>query len=135
MKIVLDTNVYISAMIFPGGVCDHVIRLLRGGNFTVCVSPDILTELKTVLLKKFRLTEGEVREAVDRVLAFAKIIYPRFRVDKIKNPAADNRILECAAEAEANFLVTGDKKHILPLKKFGTARIVSPAQFLDAIGE
>lgn len=134
MKVVLDTNVYISAMVFPGGVCDQVIRLLRGGDFGVCVSPDILTEIRKVLMEKFHLTEDEVLDAVDRVLAFAKIVYPRFRIDKIKNPAADNRILECAAEAKADFLVTGDKKHILPLKKFESTRIVSPSQFLELAG-
>ena len=133
MNVVLDTNVYISALIFPGGVCDQIFRYAHTKRFDTFVSPDILTELKNVLTRKFKISEDEAVEIVDRVVAVAKLTYPRFRVAEIDTPDADNRILECAMEAHVNFIVTGDKKHILPLKRFKDTRIISPSQFLDLI--
>lgn len=131
MNIVLDTNVYISALVSPGGICDQSIRTVRAVNVQCFVSPDILTEFKKVLIEKFELNDDEATDACDRVLAIAKIVYPRFRVNEIKSPDADNRILECALEVKAKLVVTGDKRHILPLKSFHGIQIVSPAEFLD----
>lgn len=133
MNAVFDTNGYISALAFPGGVCDYIFRFARLKKFDLFVSPDILTELRTVFINKFRYSEGESEDIIDRVLAVAQLIYPRFRIAEIEHPNADNRILECASESDADFLVSGDKKHILPLKKFGDTRIVSPSQFMDLI--
>lgn len=131
MNVVFDTNVYLSALVFPGGTCDRILRFARSEQMNVFVSPDILTEIKEVLTKKFKFTEDESEELIERVLAIAELVYPRFRVDRIKKMERDNRILECADEAKANYLVTGDKKHILPLKKHGDTHILSPAQFID----
>ncbi len=131
MNVVLDTNVYISALVFPGGVCDQVIRVMRMGSVKCFVSPDILTEFRRVLIEKFKFTEEEATDACDRIIAIAQLIYPRFRVQKIKSPDADNRILECAVEADAKLLVSGDKKHLIPLKSFQGVTIISPAEFLD----
>lgn len=131
MNVVFDTNVYISALVFPGGVCDQIFRLAHSGKFDLHVSPDILSELKEVLMRKFKFTEGESEDIIDRVLAVAKLTYPRFRASQIEHPDADNRILECARESGADYLVTGDKKHILPLKVFGETRIVEPGTFFN----
>lgn len=133
MNVVLDTNIYISALLFPGGACDQVLRVARLDSVHVFVSPDILTEFKRVMTDKFELSEEEAIDAVDRILAVAALTYPRFRIDEIKKPDADNRILECAVEAKAHFIVTGDKKHILPLKKFKGIHIVTPSEFLDIV--
>jgi putative PIN family toxin of toxin-antitoxin system len=133
VNVVFDTNVYISALAFPGGICDHIFRFARLKKFDLLVSPDILTELKVVFTKKFKYSEDEAENIVDRVLAVAGLIYPRFRIAEIEHPDADNRILECASECAADFLVSGDKRHILSLKRFGDTRIISPSQFVDLI--
>jgi putative PIN family toxin of toxin-antitoxin system len=133
VNVVFDTNVYISALVFPGGICDQIFRIIRNDRIKLFVSPDILTGLKKILTDKFKLSEEDVENAISRVLAIAQLTYPRFRIGKIKSPDADNRILECAVEAKASFLVTGDKKHILPLKRFNDIHIVSPSQFLNII--
>lgn len=130
---VFDTNVYISALVFPGGTCDQILRLVRSEKIDVFVSPDILTELKEVLTKKFKFSDDEAEELIERVLAIAELLYPRFRVNRIKKMESDNRILECTDEANADYLVTGDKKHILPLKKHGDTKILSPNQFIDQL--
>ena len=133
MNVVLDTNVYISALLFPGGICDRIIRIVRNGDIKVYISPDILTEIKKVFERKFKMPSEDIDNVIERVLAIANLVYPRFRIDRIKKPDADNRVLECAFEAKATFLVTGDKKHILPLKKFQGIHIISPSEFLDII--
>ena len=133
MNAVFDTNVYVSALVFPGGVCDDIVRAARLRRFRVFCSPDILSEVRKVFQKTFRFTEEEVEGLVERILSVAELCYPTFRVQEIGHPDADNRILECAAAADADFLVTGDTKHILPLKKFRDTRIVSPRQFWEII--
>lgn len=131
MNVVFDTNIYISALVFPGGVCDRLFRLAYTAKYKIFISPDILTEIKSVLTKKFKLSEEEAVDIIDRILTVAEITYPRFRVEKIIGPAGDNRILECALESQADFLVTGDKRHILRLKRFKETRIITPSQFLE----
>ena len=59
---------------------------------------------------------------------------PTERIDVITAKDDDNRILECALAARAEFLVTGDKEHLLPLGSYRDTRIVTPAQFLEILG-
>lgn len=131
MKIVLDTNVLLSALVFPGGPPEKILTMARLGELALCISPDIFSELRKVLRLKFKYTEEEVEDFIERFRAFAQMVYPEERLDLITRVDADNRILECAVQAKADFLVTGDKKDILPLKKIKSTVIVSPSQFLD----
>lgn len=135
MNIVFDTNVYISAFAFPGGTCDEAVRASRVGRFKVYCSPDILSEAKRVFQRKFHFSEEEAEGFADRILAVAELCYPKFRVQEIEHPDADNRILECALAVDADFLVTGDAKHLLPLRTFQDTRIISPRQFLVMLAQ
>jgi len=130
VRVVCDTNILISAYLFPGGAPDQLINLARLKEVVLCLSPDILTEFKKVLLVKFKYTPQEAEEFLLRVTAISEMVYPKERVDRIKRKESDNRILECALEAKAEYLVTGDKRDILPLKKVGTTKIVTAAEFL-----
>lgn len=130
MKIVCDTNVLISATIFPGGSPEELVDLARAKEVTLCISPDIITEFKKVLLVKFRHTEAEADDRVQRLTQISEMVYPKERVDLIKRKQSDNRILECAIESAADFLVTGDKRDILPLKIIEKTRIVTVSEFL-----
>lgn len=133
MRIVCDTNILISALIFPGGAPDIVLNLARLREVTLCISPDILTELGKVLGEKFKYTAAQVKEFQERVIAISEMVYPKERIDRIKRKDSDNRILECAVEAEADFLVTGDKKDLLPLKAIGKTSIVTASGFLTIL--
>jgi len=64
----------------------------------------------------------------------AAFVEPIERIKVVKEKDADNRILECALAAEAQFLVTGDTKHLLPLKVFRGILIKSPREILDRLG-
>lgn len=131
MKIVCDTNILISATLFPGGPPDSIINRGRANELTICLSPDIVTEFKKVLLVKFKHTEKEADERVERLTQISEMVYPKERVDLIQRKDSDNRILECALESKADYLVTGDKRDILPLKKIGETKIVTASQFLE----
>jgi putative PIN family toxin of toxin-antitoxin system len=129
-RIACDTNVLISAFVFPGSKPDLVVRLARSGEVNHFTSPFILSEVGKVLSHKFGLSKEKTAEALDLLTGFSTIVKPMSKVTVIKAKDDDNRILECALDAGVEFVVSGDKRHLLPLKQHCGIRIVSPAQFL-----
>ena len=79
----------------------------------------------------FQWTEPQVRAALTEVETLTSLVYPTVKLADIVGDDDDHRILECAVAADAEFLVTGDKKDLLPLSLFREIRIVSPREFLD----
>lgn len=130
MKVVLDTNVIISGMFFPGGAPDRVVRAALTGRMRHATSPDLLTELRRVFERKFSLEREKADELVRLIAGSGELIYPTERLGVIKADPADNRILECAFAAGAEFVITGDERHLLALKKWKGIRIVSPSEFI-----
>jgi len=131
MRIVLDTNVLISALAFPGSQPDQILYRIRRGETELFISPFILSELDRVLREKFRFTKKEADVRVNAIRAIAHVITPTERITVVTANDDDNRILECVAAAQAEFLVTGDKEHLLPPGSYRGTKIVTPAQFLD----
>ncbi len=131
MRVVCDTNILISAYVFPGGPPDQVLNFARLKEITLCLSPDILSEFRKVLTFKFKYTQEEASDFIDRLTVFSEMIYPHERLHLIERVDADNRILECAVKAEADFLITGDKRDILPLKSIEKTIIVTASEFLE----
>ena len=134
MLLVFDTNVILSAFLFPGSKPDKILRSLITHRFQHATSPDILTEIRKVLEKKFKKSDSETTELVNFIANISKMIYPVERLEVIKKDPSDNRILECAVRAKANAIISGDKKHILPLKEFQGIKIISPADFVIMAG-
>ncbi len=131
MRVVLDTNVLLSALVFPGSNPDQVLARVRHGEVELFLSPFILAELRRILLDKFRLTKQQTAARVNLIQRMATLVEPRERVALVTANEDDNRILECALAARADYLVTGDKEHLLPLRSIGTTTIVTPAAFID----
>lgn len=135
MRVVLDTNVWISALVFPGGVCDQLVRKLRESPSVVLLtSPFILQEFERVLVEKFGYAQHDAEPLRRAVEQFSTVVEPQGQVTVIHHPDADNRILECAVDGQADLLVTGDAKHLLPLQTFRGIRICSPREILDLLG-
>lgn len=130
IKAVFDTNIYISAIIF-GGNPRQCLERARDDEITLFLSKPILLELSSNLQIKFKWEKDEVEEVIRGLSYFIKIIEPKIEIDFIKEDKADNRILEAALEAKVDFIVSGDKKHLLSLKKFKNIPIVSSKEFLD----
>ena len=131
-KAVLDTNVYISALIFSG-VPEEIIDLAREGYFALLVSPPILLELGRVLQDKFEFTQRETLYAVSEISRISKVIIPQTIINVVKEDTADNRVLECAVEGGADYIVTGDKKHLRVLNSYQGVQILLPSEFIKRL--
>lgn len=134
MRVVLDTNVVVSGLNFPGNE-RLVVELALRGRFELYLSSFILEEVGGVLARKFGWDEDRVNEARRILERAAVVIEPQRLPDVIDANEADNRILECAAEASADHLVTGDRRHLLPLEEHQGVRILNAPRFLSALGQ
>lgn len=130
IKVVIDTNVFISAFVFGGNALE-IIRLFLKGNIEVYISPFILEEVTRILREKFLWEELKIEKLLQLVKSKAKVVYPQVKVSIIKSKDDDNRILECALESKADYIVSGDKRHILLLKELEGIKIVSVSEFLE----
>lgn len=129
LKVVLDTNIYISAINF-GGQASEVINLILTNDVQLYISREIITEVMGVLRKKFGFEQAILEEIEDILREICLIVEPSKTLTIIKNHPADNRILECALETKAHYLISGDKKHLLKLKKYQNFQIISAQDFL-----
>ena len=134
MRVVLDTNVIVSGLNFPGNE-RLVLELALRGRFELCLSPFILEEAAGVLVRKFDWTEERSSQALRALGDAATIVEPGRLPEVIEGGHADNRILECAVEVSADYLVTGDRRHLLPLEEYQGARILNAPRFLSFLGE
>lgn len=128
-KIVLDTNVYVSAIVI-GGTCEEILRRAREEEYELYVSPPILEELSNVLTRKFHWTGEQIATILEDFTTFIQLVNPRKRLRVVIEDDPDNRILECAVAADASCIVTGDTRHLLPLKSYHRILILSPSEFL-----
>ena len=129
LKVVLDTNVYISALLFSG-VPEEIIGLARAGRIGLLVSPTIMLELGRILQDKFGFSRRETLYAVSGVRRIARIIVPKIKLDIVDKDESDNRILECAEAGGADYIITGDKKHLRPLARYKNIIIRTPSEFI-----
>jgi len=131
-KVVLDTNVYISAIVF-GGKPGEIRELSRKGKINILISEAILKEIAEILRRKFNWQNWQISQAIDEIREFATLVIPGELISVIKEDDADNRVLECALEGEAQYIVSGDEHHLLPLREYQDIKILSPADFLNVI--
>ena len=128
VKVCLDSNIIISALIFDRRP-EEILFMASYEEIKIMISPAILTEVNKVLIKKFKYTEDEAKRLIKSVTYISKIVVPKKKLKVIKYQP-DNKILEAAMEGKVDFIVTGDKKHLLPLKEFKGIPIITPEQFL-----
>jgi putative PIN family toxin of toxin-antitoxin system len=131
-RVVLDTNVLISAFLFDGKPRELFSRVISG-SLRCTVSEPILRELTEVLQRpKFDVPYEVCLQIVQELSTICDIVVPSKKIDFVRKDPADNRILECALEAHADFLVTGDR-HLLDIGKFRGVEILDPAALLDRL--
>lgn len=136
MRVVLDTNVIISATLIRGGNEDQILHAWQHGSFELVLSPPILEELGRALfyerLRKFRwMTDGEVAELLRALAGGGIVVAGRVKIKASRDPD-DDKFLAAAIEGVAEFVVTGDRD-LLDLKSYRGVRIVRPARFLTTI--
>ena len=129
-RVVLDTNVYLSAILF-GGPPEAIVHLARGRALLLVVSAPILAEFTRVLRTKFDWTAAQAREAALEIRSLAIVVRARERLSVIREDEPDNRVLEVAVVGAVQAIVTGDLHHLRPLKSFRGIPILTPREFLD----
>ena len=128
MKVVFDTNIYISAFVIPGGNAEKAHLHAVDGNFELCTSIAILTELARKLDEKFGWEKEKIELLITSISNLANTFKTSPRL-KVLSDDPDNRILECALDATAEFIVTGDK-HLLNLTRYQDIEIIKLSAFL-----
>ena len=130
MRIVCDTNVLISGILY-GGPPREVLGQIIEGKHEAFISSAIEDELRAVLARrKFGLSPPQVQQIIQQVHELFQAVFPDQVIEVISADPADNAVVECAAAAGADVIVSGDR-HLLDLVRFGEIRIVSPADFLN----
>jgi putative PIN family toxin of toxin-antitoxin system len=134
LRVVLDTNVYISIFTNPKGelraIWEHAIKRI----YTLLISPAIVAELAGVLREKFKWPEDALKARVKRFARMAEIIIPDTVPEVIEADPTDNQILACAISGRAHVIVSGDRRHLLPLREYKKIPIVAPVDFLRMLG-
>lgn len=131
IRVVLDTNVLVSALFSPAGFEDRVLKLALRGDVQLYLSPPILAEYSRVLgSSKFGFGKARVLSVLRRIRNSTHMAHP-VRTLKICPHEDDNRFLECADVAGADYIVTGNKRHF-PLQ-FKQTDIVNAREFLERV--
>jgi len=133
-KVVIDTNVYVSGLNFKGKP-RYILDMIWRGDIEVYISPFIIMELEDTLEKDFGWNKEAIKDTIERIKLKTNQIQPNIRISIIKEKDADNRILECAIEGKTQYIVSGDKRHLLPLKEHQGIKIISPSDFLELFEE
>jgi putative PIN family toxin of toxin-antitoxin system len=133
VRAVLDTNVLISAFVFPGGKPETVYRLALEGRLEIGTSRSLLAELGRVLEQEFGWEPDRVEAAVAQVTRIAMVVETGEVVPVIAADPPDDRVLEAGRAFGADVIVSGDR-HLLDLGVWSEIRIVSPAGFIASWG-
>lgn len=139
MKAVLDSSVLVSAFLSPTGTPATLLARARQGAFSLCLSREILAETAAALLRQTH--RGQRRYSIDEIAEFCVVLtllaeriegnLPDIRA--VPDDPKDDMVVATAVAAEADYLVTGDRRHLLPLGTYRGIQIVTPRQVLDLI--
>ncbi len=127
MKVVFDTNIFISAFVFPGSQAEKSILKILSGDDILLLSKAIIDETLSVLAKKFSYDVEALSHTAVFLSEISELIKPNIKIKVLKDDP-DNRILECALSGGADIIVTGDKG-LLKLRDYKGIRIVSLKEY------
>ena len=127
----LDTNIYISALVY-GGIPLRLLHLAIDGDLDVAISRPILDETLRILREKFGWSGERLQDAETLIDKFARRVSPSQTLNVITEDEPDNRILECAAEAGSEYIVSGDKD-LHRLGQYGNSRVIKVSDMLGLI--
>jgi putative PIN family toxin of toxin-antitoxin system len=134
IKAVLDTNILVS-LLFKKGLTKEFFKLMEKGSVEFYSSEEILGELARVLTypkieEVFKKAGIDKTTTLESLIEILKVVNPKVKIGAIKRDLLDNKVLECALEAGAKYVVSEDK-HLLELKKFRKTEILTAREFLE----
>lgn len=130
MRVVLDTNAVVSALLFTG-ISSELVSLWQKGLIIPLLSREIMDEyLRVLSYPKFELSEKEIKASIqEEILSYTEVIKPKRPLRIVQRDPPDNKFIECAVAGRARVIISGDKD-LLSLGRYRQIRIQSPAQFL-----
>ena len=113
-KVVLDANIFVSAIIVPKGNSAQIFELTKRDEIKLSISQPILEEVRRVLFyphiqKRHKSIPKTVEKKLQKMIQFALFLKPKIKITAVKDDPDDNKYLECAVEGEADYIVSGDK--------------------------
>lgn len=130
MRVVFDTNIFISALVFPGGRAEEALLRVIEGRDQLLLSKPLIHELLTVFARKFSRDQEELAHVAVYLSEIGALVQPRRRI-KVLRDEPDNRTIECAVTGGASAIVTGDKA-MLDLREYEGVRIITLKDYLDS---
>ena len=134
IRIVLDTNVLISALLF-GGNPRKILELVLAEKIHLLSSPEILKETEGVLSRpKFKLKKSAVKSMMKELEDICEIVYPSKHFKVVDEDPEDDMLFDCAYAGNADFIISGND-HVVKVKSFQDAKVLFPADFLSKISK
>lgn len=130
MRVVFDTNIFVSAFVIPGSLAEKAIFKIIEGEDILLLSKEILDELLSTLSTKFSRDLEEISRVAVILSEMAEWVRPTLRISALKDQP-DNKILECAVFGKADIIVTGDKE-MVRLKVYERTKIISLKAYLGS---
>ncbi len=139
IRVVVDANVFVSAVLSPGGIPAKIISAWREERFHLVISPQILKEIERVLRypkirRRHRWREDRLRLFIEDLAHLAILTPGELTLSVIAEDPSDDRYLECAIEGDADYLVSGDQ-HFLRLGVYRTTTVLTPRAFMGIVKE
>ena len=132
MKLVLDSNIFVSSFYWAGNPRKVFDRITNGLD-ELCITDEILREIITVMSeKKFDTSIDEIREYVKIIESYSIKLSPKDNPEKISRDEDDNKILQCGVDGNVDFIITGDND-LLVLKEHGNIKILNPRAYLEMV--
>lgn len=134
MRVVIDTNVFISSFLGKGNPY-KIIQLWKSGVFTLCLSSDILSEYIEVLERLSLSGEPEIRELLDLFKKPSHVVFTAHpdKLSVVDIDPDDNIFFECATALDADYIISGDRA-VQKIGKFLNTKVVSPKSFIEEYG-
>ena len=134
LRVVLDTNIFVSGIFWKGNYCSQIIDSWRAGKIIMISSPEILQELIEILRDfKIEMHEEMIQGWRKMIIDNSIIVAPTEKFDIVKNDPKDNKFFEAAVAGKAQYIVSQDKKHILNIPEFRNIKTISPENFVELL--
>jgi uncharacterized protein len=135
MRVVLDTNTIISRYLSPSGSPARILQYWEHGAFTLLVSDPILSEIERVfsyprINDRLKLSDAEIGEIVKGLATFGELVTPKHHLQAVEANPDDDKFIECAVEGKADYLVSGNTKHLNVMQEYQGIPILQAAEFV-----
>jgi len=129
--VVFDTNILLSALLSPLGNPSKCLKIAKTDMIQSVTCQEIIDEFQEKLTSKFKYSTSESQKIINDFLDYSTIVKITNKLDIVEKDPDDNKIIECAIIGRATHIITGDKKHLLPMEKYQQILIVNATNFLQ----